>query len=107
MMDLEFAIQHCIEVAEQNEKTCNAKPDVNLSQYRECAEEHRQLAQWLKELKRHREAWQKVKEELWELVEWHDCPIEYDGGNDAWYRTAIEMAVVIIDKALGEVGESS
>ena len=51
------------------------------------------------------EAWQKVKEELWELIEWHDCPIEYDGGNDTWYRAAIGMALVIIDKALGEVGE--
>jgi nitrate/TMAO reductase-like tetraheme cytochrome c subunit len=30
----------------------------------ECADEHRQLAEWLKELKAHREAWVKVLDEM-------------------------------------------
>lgn len=42
MLSLEDAIKHCLEVAEKEE--C-----------RECAEEHRQLAEWLKELELHRE----------------------------------------------------
>lgn len=41
-MTLDEAIQHCKEVAENT--TCNA-----------CKEEHLQLAEWLKELKRRRD----------------------------------------------------
>lgn len=45
MMDLESAIQHCREqVQEQAKKGCYS-----------CAEEHQQLAEWLKELKAYRE----------------------------------------------------
>ena len=44
-MKLEEAITHCIEVAEKNEdQSC-----------KECAKEHRQLAEWLTELKLYRE----------------------------------------------------
>lgn len=52
MLDLESAIKHCEEVAEEHTKynfyggyeSCD-----------ECADEHRQLAEWLRELKTHRE----------------------------------------------------
>lgn len=45
MLDLETAIKHCEEVAEQNEEqSC-----------KECANEHRQLAKWLTELEAYRE----------------------------------------------------
>lgn len=44
MMTLDEAIIHAEQVAELNEAECF-----------ECAEEHRQLAEWLKELKRVRE----------------------------------------------------
>ena len=44
MMKLDEAIRHAEEVAELNEAECF-----------ECAEEHRQLAEWLKELKALRE----------------------------------------------------
>ena len=44
MMELDEAIRHAEEVAELNEAECF-----------ECAEEHRQLAEWLKELKALRE----------------------------------------------------
>ena len=44
MMDLDSAIQHCREqVQEQAKKGCYS-----------CADEHRQLAEWLKELKAYR-----------------------------------------------------
>lgn len=51
-MKLEEAIKHCEEVAILNENTCKAKPDSNLKKYKKCAEEHRQLAEWLKDYKR-------------------------------------------------------
>lgn len=54
-MTIDEAIKHCEEVAEANERTCKAKPNVNLEKYIECAAEHRQLAEWLKELKRYKE----------------------------------------------------
>lgn len=40
----------------------------------------------------------KIRAEIEELIEWHDCPIEYDNGNDAWYREACNQAIKIIDK---------
>lgn len=46
MLDLESAIQHCEEVA--NGMTAQGKCP-------ECAADHRQLAEWLKELKTYRE----------------------------------------------------
>ena len=38
-----------------------------------------------------------IKGEIEELIDWHDCPIEYDNGNDAWYREACNRAISIID----------
>lgn len=50
MMDLDSAIQHCKEqVQEQAKKGCYS-----------CAEEHQQLAEWLKELKAYKEIWNKL-----------------------------------------------
>ena len=105
MRDIDEAIQHCEEVMMENiEKTKNRNAaDPVAHNCFECADNHRQLAEWLKELKRYREAWDKIKTELNELIEWHDTPIEIDNGNDVWYCTAIGMALTIIDKALGEV----
>lgn len=61
MMDLESAIKHAEEVAEEYEKICNTKLKVGLpniyydkDKSMKCAEEHRQLAEWLKELKRYK-----------------------------------------------------
>ena len=70
MMDLESAIQHCEEVARQNEEDAilysNCKKykknlyEIGLAENAEkkcceCANEHRQLAEWLKELKAYKE----------------------------------------------------
>ena len=62
MMSLEEAITHCEEVAEQHETTCkNIKRDTGCTTgelYKictKCGKEHRQLAEWLKELKDYRE----------------------------------------------------
>ena len=59
-MTLDEAIKHAEEVAEEKEK--NAYNLYDAQKYEEsreciwCAEEHRQLAEWLKELKAYREA---------------------------------------------------
>ena len=52
-MTLDEAIKHAEEIAEENEKLCKYNDDYNFSQprWRKCAEEHKQLALWLKELK--------------------------------------------------------
>ena len=60
MMNLEEAIQHCLEVAEQKEEDAVWWDKVHQDGYasqeakecKECAEEHRQLAEWLKLLQR-------------------------------------------------------
>lgn len=58
-MTLDEAIKHCLEVAEQNEtqtekigrQFIGSAMDKRATDCRECAAEHRQLAEWLKELK--------------------------------------------------------
>lgn len=71
MMTLDKAIKHCEEVAEKNEKECKnwtygasqINDDENRKKqyqkhaewWHERAKEHRQIAEWLKELKIHRE----------------------------------------------------
>lgn len=60
MLDLESAIKHCEEVAEENENIALYKPidfcvNGEIEECKKCAEQHRQLAEWLKELKRYRE----------------------------------------------------
>ena len=44
----------------------------------------------------------KIRSEIEALIEWHDCPIEYDNGNDAWYCEACNQAIKIIDKYKAE-----
>ena len=57
MMTLEEAIKHCYEVAEEQKKKARKKNDGTMStkiKCEECAKEHRQLAEWLRELQRYR-----------------------------------------------------
>ena len=55
-MELEEAIKHAEESANTNERLCKTvHPAMQLSDYGKCAEEHRQLAEWLRELKLARE----------------------------------------------------
>jgi len=58
-LTLEDAISHCLEVAEQNETQADkigrqfigSAMDKRATDCRECAADHRQLAEWLTELK--------------------------------------------------------
>ena len=57
MMTLEEAILHCEEVAELNESIAyntDAENWMDIAQCEKCAGEHRQLAEWLKELRERR-----------------------------------------------------
>ena len=59
MLDIDTAIKHCLEVAEQNETQADkigrqfigSAMDKCATDCRECAADHRQLAEWLTELK--------------------------------------------------------
>lgn len=50
-MTLDEAIKHCEEVAEENEKNAKSINNIYKKSCLECASEHRQLAEWLRELK--------------------------------------------------------
>lgn len=80
-MTLDEAIKHCEEVAEENDLAAGMykilaennhntyeklTAETNSSRCAECAEEHRQLAEWLRELKERREAdnWISVNDRL-------------------------------------------
>jgi len=66
-MTIDEAIKHAEEVAEANERLCETiHPSLQWSDYGKCAAEHRQLAEWLKELKQLREQtrWIPVSENL-------------------------------------------
>ena len=72
-MTLDEAIKHCEEVAESEEqKYKDWKGDYphlkKIDSCLECAKEHRQLAEWLRELK----AYEKVRRILSEVVLWSD-----------------------------------
>ena len=54
-MTLDDAIQHCEEVAEQKEQEAKEAHVLSGMDCLECAKEHRQLAEWLRELQRDRE----------------------------------------------------
>ena len=63
-MTIDEAITHCIEVAEQNEdQSC-----------KKCANEHRQLAEWLRELKAYREAEEAINRKM-KSGQWSDAVV--------------------------------
>lgn len=73
MLSLEEAIKHAEEVVEENEKLCKAMPEHSANAFH-CAEEHRQLAEWLKELR----AIKQTNTAEWEWVQYKSLP---DFGN--------------------------
>lgn len=84
-MTLEEAIKHCEEVAEKNEEECknwaygasqinddeNRKKQYqkHAEMWHECATEHRQLAEWLKELKELRGKYARLRRECNEVID--------------------------------------
>ena len=103
-MTLDEAIQHCEEVAEENEKFCykkggeggyfNEDTDWNITK---CAAEHRQLAEWMKDYKQLLEQGSlldKIRAEI-EKVELNITYKENYKVGDTW---GLRKALEIIDK---------
>ena len=82
-MSIDEAIKHSEEVAIEQNKLCKRYDDASgysrshneairttdAKRCEECAAEHRQLTEWLKELQAHREAWEKLRTEIQEETE--------------------------------------
>lgn len=71
MKSIDEAIKHCEEVAESNEKMIEydlAYTDEQKEECRECAKEHRQLAEWLRELQK----WRALRDSINKLCD-VDC----------------------------------
>ena len=94
MKTLDEYIQYCEEVAEAEERSAklHQRPDKNVKgsgkrylSCLECAKEHRQLAEWLKELKKLRNIPDKL------------IPKYRDGIPDEYNRGANEMLEEVID----------
>lgn len=75
---LEEAIKYYSELAEENEKDAEQFKRIKATQdiishcyecAKECAKKHRQLAEWLRELKAYRKAEKEIEQEL---VNWND-----------------------------------
>lgn len=74
MLSLDKAIKSYEKIAEENEKDAEQfkriKATEDIASYcYECAEEHQQLAEWLRELKAYRKAEKEIEQEL---VNWND-----------------------------------
>ena len=71
MLDLESAIKHCEEVAQEQEKLCKVNDSFNFSQpkWKECASEHRQLAEWLRKYQKIEQILDDYDLEAWEILE--------------------------------------
>ncbi len=105
-MTLDEAIKHAEEVADSHDRIKQIKA-VTLEECRR-AGEHRQLAEWLKELKVHRYAWAKLREGIRDEAEFAYADFdEYkyevlgiddvdDLPNDD-YRYGMERALELID----------
>ena len=79
-MSIDEAIAHALEVAEKNEKRLDKEGNPYYEKCEKCATEHRQLAEWLRELK-----------QLKEQRRWIPCgerQPEENGNYLAFYRTS-------------------
>ena len=97
-MTLDEAIKRAEEVAiDKADLACtlwNSKEKVRCE---ECAEEHRQLAEWLKELKRHRKTWLSIEDAIESAIDDQNMR-----GEDT---ELLEWVSYIIDKAVKGIGE--
>lgn len=106
MKTLEEAIKHCEEVAEKKEyiaETLEGFDEYTREECLECASEHRQLAEWLKELKEYRSKDKKTSCEDYvsrtqalemlgdEPENWTDTEKEIQEVNDyRWFKSILE-----------------
>lgn len=95
-MTLDEAIRHCMEVAERQDILCSISvSDKAKENNHKCAEEHRQLAEWLRELKDRRQAMQNIRQE----IEQAKCPTEpHNVDYNSAYNDGLDGALRIIDR---------
>ena len=106
-MTLDEAIKHAEEVSEEKE---NEAQDLEYSkldwrheanQCSKCAEEHRQLAEWLRDYKRLLEQepmLDKIRAEIWDLQYGPEEKIMTNEDRADAYNNAINQVIEIIDK---------
>ena len=85
-MTLDEAIKHCEEVAKDRNETANLTPTEYgdyINSCRECAKEHEQLAEWLRELRRIRAHFSK--------------PCELREPNSHIYKTCIDNGTYMLE----------
>lgn len=103
-MTIDEAIAHCLEVAEQNEtqaekigrQIIGSAIDKYTTDCRECAADHRQLAEWLKELKQ----WRRV---YGVCPSYEMCIPECKEGYNAQiaeYKRLLKAAVEVINREI-------
>ena len=78
-MTIDEAIEHCEEKAEEKEKEAyeiitwiGDYDNLYYNSYRECAKEHRQLAEWLRELKAYKDRQDLINKNWQELIRYKD-----------------------------------
>ena len=95
-MTIDEAIAHAEEVAKEQDKYCPT-PDGVSDPHKQCAEEHRQLAEWLKELKEKRQAIKNIRAEIDEEKNDYQAIGESRSDDTAY---GLQLALDIIDKHL-------
>lgn len=74
MLSLDEAIAHCLEVAEKNDKIADTFEETlkNKITCRECAQEHRQLAEWLRKLQTYEDRQDLINKSWQELINYKE-----------------------------------
>ena len=68
-MTIDEAIKHCEEVAERYERMEDSPDDKLREECLQCTADHRQLAEWLKELKELRGKYARLRRECNEVID--------------------------------------
>lgn len=85
-MTLDEAIKHCLEVAEKNECKMTSDDGYTDVSMKQCAADHRQLAEWLTELKHWREnPFKMIKDICANQFDCCNCPIGGYCRADDWF----------------------
>jgi chromosome segregation ATPase len=103
-MTLEEAIKHCEKVAEEQEKKARKLNDGTMStriKCEECAKEHRQLAEWLRELKKYKIKFEYIISQLEERARQLEYILEQNSwcdGDEEYRLDEINAVVEFIKK---------
>ena len=105
MLDIDTAIKHCLEVAEQNETQAEkigrqfigSAMDKRATDCQECAANYRQLAEWLKELLQRRERCAQYEvEQISNLEQYDMLSREYEILNER-YKEAVKLLKAAVE----------